>query len=149
MTKIAIPLSDRPQRSGRPRPRWIVATAIAAAIFGIATLISGGATLFGPQEVREAAGTVVQFVLWFNFLAGFAYLVGAYGLYRQERWALGAAVTIAVATAVVALAFIAYTTLGGAFNWRTPGALLLRIGFWVAVAWGLWSSRRKSAGRHA
>lgn len=149
MTKISISSSDELQGIGQPRPRWIVATAIAAAIFGLATLISGGATLFGPQEVKEAAGTVVQFVLWFNFLAGFAYLIGAYGLYRQTRWACHAAVTIAVATAVVALAFIAYTLLGGAFNWRTPGALLLRIGFWVAVAWGLWASGRRSAGRHA
>lgn len=118
-------------------PRWTSVAAIAAAVFGVATIVSGAGTLFGPQEVRAAAGAVVQFVLWFNFLAGFAYLVGAYALYRRRRWALGAAATIAGATAIVAIAFTVYTVSGGAFSWRTPGALLLRFGFWTAIAWGL------------
>jgi hypothetical protein len=110
-------------------------------VFGVATIVSGAGTLFGPQEVRAAAGAVVQFVLWFNFLAGFAYLVGAYALYRRRRWALGAAATIAGATAIVAIAFTVYTVSGGAFSWRTPGALLLRFGFWMAIAWGLFRTQ--------
>lgn len=146
MRKIlrAVPLSPnetQPVKSGM-RPRWRRAAAIAAAVFGVATIVSGAATLFGAQEVRAAAGAVVQFVLWFNFLAGFAYLAGAYALYRGRYWALGAAAAIAAATAIVAIAFTVYTVSGGAFSWRTPGALLLRFGFWMAIAWGLfWSSQ--------
>lgn len=118
-------------------PRWTRPAAIAAAVFGATTIVSGAGTLFGPQEIKAAAGAIVQFVLWFNFLAGFAYLVGAYALYRGRRWAKGAAAIIAGATAIVAIAFIVYTLAGGAFSWRTPGALLLRFGFWAAIAWGL------------
>ncbi len=120
------------------KPRWTRLAGIAAVVFGVATIASGAGTLFGPAEVKAAAGAIVYFVLWFNFLAGFAYLVGAYALYRGRPWALGAAVAIAAATALVALAFVLYTTAGGAFSWRTPGALLLRGGFWAAIAWGLW-----------
>jgi len=141
-TRSAVPSSpnDTHPVKSRMRPRWTSVAAIAAAVFGVATIVSGAGTLFGPQEVRAAAGAVVQFVLWFNFLAGFAYLVGAYALYRRRRWALGGAATIAGATAIVAIAFTVYTVSGGAFSWRTPGALLLRFGFWMAIAWGLFHS---------
>lgn len=133
----------------RGKPRWIRPVGIAAAVFGVATIVSGAAALFGPQEVKAAAGAIVSFVLWFNFLAGFAYLVGGHALYFERRWALGTAIAIAIATALVAMAFVVYTTAGGAFSWRTPGALLLRVGFWAAIAWGLWPRRTASEGRHA
>ena len=42
----------------------------AAIAFGLVTLISGGSALFGLVDM----GAVVPFVLWFNFLAGFAYV---------------------------------------------------------------------------
>ena len=44
---------------------------VAAIAFGLLTLISGGSALFGLVDM----GAVVPFVLWFNFLAGFAYVV--------------------------------------------------------------------------
>ena len=148
MQKALTPIPLTPGNNGaaelRLPPRWTRPAAIAAAVFGAATLVSGAGALFGPKEGKEAAGAVVQFVLWFNFLAGFAYLAGAYALYRGRRWAQGAAMIIAVATAIVAIAFVAYTVAGGAFSWRTPGALLLRFGFWAAIAWGLC---RRSGGR--
>lgn len=140
---------DVREPDARKRPRWIRPVGIAAAVFGVATIVSGAAALFGPQQVKAAAGAIVSFVLWFNFLAGFAYLVGAHALYFGRRWALGTAVAIAVATALVAMAFVVYTAAGGAFSWRTPGALLLRVGFWAAIAWGLWPKRTAANGRHA
>lgn len=44
--------------------------AIVAIVFGALTIISGGRALFGGVDM----GAVVPFVLWFNFLAGFAYV---------------------------------------------------------------------------
>lgn len=133
----------------RRRPRWTRPVGIAAAVFGVATIASGAGALFCPEEIKSAAGAVVYFVLWFNFLAGFAYLVGAHALYFGRRRALGTAIAIAAATSLVAVAFVVYTTAGGAFSWRTPGALLLRVGFWAAIAWGLWPRRTTPEGRHA
>ena len=48
---------------------------VAAIAFGLLTLISGGSALFGLVDM----GAVVAFVLWFNFLAGFAYVGSAAG----------------------------------------------------------------------
>ena len=53
------------------RSRWIDALAISAVIFGLLTIISGGRTLF-DAEAQQRAGNYVAFVLWFNFVAGFA-----------------------------------------------------------------------------
>ena len=40
-----------------------------------------------PGAARQAAGHYVPFVLWFNFLAGFAYIVAGVGLWMRRRWA--------------------------------------------------------------
>ncbi|GAA4135280.1 hypothetical protein ACFFTN_26610 [Aminobacter aganoensis] len=47
-----------------------IAAGVAVA-FGLATVLSGGRALFGDVDM----GAVVSFVLWFNFLAGFAYVL--------------------------------------------------------------------------
>ncbi|HEY8595579.1 MAG TPA: hypothetical protein VIL84_10080 [Devosiaceae bacterium] len=138
---------DRAQHLHAPDPRpawakWGTAISAAAAVFGGVTIVTAAATLFGPQQFRTAAGSIVYFVLWFNFLAGFAYLIAAYGLFRRLRWAGGAAAAIALATSLVALAFVVHVASGGAFSWRTPGALALRVAFWAAVAVAFWGHVR-------
>jgi MYXO-CTERM domain-containing protein len=121
---------DRP----RPRPRWLLGLAVLAGAFGIATVISGGRVLFGPEAVRAAAGQVVPFVLWFNFLAGFAYLLAAAGLWGARRWAAPLSMGIAVATALVFLALGVHVLRGGAFENRTVAAMTLRTAVWAAIA---------------
>ena len=117
-----------------PRPRWLPAVGLLAGAFGIATIVSGGRVLFGPEPVRAAAGHVVPFVLWFNFLAGFAYLAAAAGLARARRWAALLSLAIAAATALVFLAFGIHALRGGAFEPRTAAAMALRTAFWAVVA---------------
>jgi hypothetical protein len=117
-----------------PRPRWLLAVGLLAGAFGIATIVSGGRVLFGPEPVRAAAGHVVPLVLWFNFLAGFAYLAAAAGLVRARRWAALLSLAIAAATALVFLGFGAHVLRGGAFEPRTAAAMALRTAFWAAVA---------------
>jgi hypothetical protein len=69
------------------RPRWAIAVALIAVAFGIVTIIVGGKTLFGGAEQRAAADNIVPFVLWFNFVAGFAYVIAGFGLFLWKRWA--------------------------------------------------------------
>ena len=45
--------------------------AVVAVLFGLLTVFSGGRTLFGGEGARLAAGAIVPFVLWFNFIGGF------------------------------------------------------------------------------
>ena len=83
------------------RPLSHSISAVVAIVFGLATVISGGSALFGEADMAA----VVPFVLWFNFVAGFAYLLAGFGLWR-----------------------------GGAYESRTMAAMILRLGIWATIA---------------
>ncbi len=116
------------------RPRWLFPVALLAGAFGVATIVSGGRVLFGSDATRAEAGHVVPFVLWFNFLAGFAYLGAGFGIALGRRWSGMVSAGIAAATAVVFLAFGLHVLAGGAFESRTAAAMTLRLAVWVAIA---------------
>lgn len=107
---------------------------VAAIVFGLLTLKEGGEVLFGDGSARTAAGNYVPFVLWFNFLAGFAYVIAGLGLWMRKRWAMKLAMAIAGATALMFAAFGAHIVLGGAFESRTVDAMSLRTLVWIAIA---------------
>ncbi len=130
--------TTRPQRA-----IWDWMLSLLAIGFGLLTLREGGAVLFFDGAARQAAGHYVPFVLWFNFLAGFAYIVAGVGLWRRRRWAAWLALAIAVATALVFMAFGAHVLLGGAWEPRTPVAMMLRTLVWAGIATLAW---RRSAG---
>lgn len=113
--------------------RWSKTLAAVALLFGALTVVSGGQALFGDAAARAAVGQAVGFVLWFNFLAGFAYLLAGLGLWRGQAWARTLAWALAIGTALVATAFGLHVWNRGGFEARTVGALALRLGFWAAV----------------
>ena len=108
--------------------------AIAAMLFGVVTVASGGRALFGSDEVRAALGNVVPMVLWFNFLAGFAYVAAGAGLLWRTRWSTGLILGLAAATLAVFALFGLQIANGAAFEMRTVAAMTLRSTFWVVVA---------------
>jgi hypothetical protein len=114
--------------------RLIRIAAVAAAIFGVLTVITGTLALFGGAQAQAAVGNAVPFVLWFNFLAGFAYVAAAIGIWRGLRWGAWTAVALAALTAAVALVFGVHVMGGAAYEMRTVGALSLRLVFWVLVS---------------
>jgi len=116
------------------RPSILIAGAVAI-VFGVASVLSGGMALFGGVEARAAVGNAVGFVLWFNFIAGFAYVVAGAGLVMQRRWAAMSATLILAATLVVFAAFGIHVASGGAYEPRTVGAMALRSVVWAAIAW--------------
>ncbi|MFO1218272.1 MAG: hypothetical protein U1E89_07885 [Burkholderiaceae bacterium] len=127
------------------RRRWLLAASLVAVAFGLLTLKEGGTVLFGGREARAAAGQIVPFVLWFNFGAGFAYVVAGVGLWMQRRWALWLAVAIAASTALVFAAFGVHVFAGGAHETRTVIAMTLRTLVWMvlaAIAWQALALRR-------
>ena len=117
-----------------PRGIWIRLLSLFAIGFGLLTLKEGGAVLFVDGAARQAAGHYVPFVLWFNFLAGFAYVAAGAGLWRRRRWAAWLALAITLATALVFLAFGVHVALGGAWAHRTPVAMTLRTLVWLGIA---------------
>ncbi|MDO5706569.1 MAG: hypothetical protein Q4G49_16085, partial [Paracoccus sp. (in: a-proteobacteria)] len=79
-------------------------------------------------------GAVVGFVLWFNFLAGFAYIAAGIGLWRGARWAPALSVAILIATLVVFAAFGWHVLSGRPFEARTVAAMTLRSLVWAVIA---------------
>lgn len=111
-----------------------LASAVVAIAFGLLTLKEGGTVLFGGEAARAAAGHYVSFVLWFNFLAGFAYVVAGFGLWRRQAWAAWLAIVIAASTLLVFVAFLIHIGSGGDWEQRTLVAMILRSGVWLAIA---------------
>ena len=112
---------------------WIIT--IVAVLFGLLTLKSGGLVLFVDGVARQQAGDYVPFVLWFNFLAGAAYVVAGIGLWGQHRWAAWLAAAIAGSTLLVFALFGLHINDGGAYELRTVVAMSVRLILWVVIAW--------------
>lgn len=108
---------------------------IIAILFGLLTLRSGGAVLFVDGPARAAAGHYVSFVVWFNFLAGFLYVLAGIGLWLRQSWAVWLAGCILIATLTTFIFFGLYVYQGGLYEVRTIGAMSLR-----SVVWGIIAS---------
>jgi hypothetical protein len=119
------------------------ASAAVGILFGLLTLRAGGAVLFGDDAARTAAGDYVTFVVWFNFCAGFAYIVAGAGFALRQSWAVRMAFLIALATLIVFIAFGVHIAAGGAFETRTIGAMTLRSTVWLVIATIGWRILRK------
>lgn len=124
-----------------PSSIWLRVVAVAAAIFGVATLFSAGSIVLGYGSSRELAGAYVPFVVWFNLAAGILYVVAAAGIWQRSIWAAGLSMFIALATALTAIPFALLVVSGGDYEMRTVGALVFRIGFWAVVAIILFRSK--------
>lgn len=118
-----------------PARSFPLSTAAAVAvIFGALTIVSGGRALFGGADM----GAVVPYVLWFNFLAGFAYVAAGVALWRGFGWGPGLSYAIVLATGAVLLAFLWHVWQGRPYEARTMGAMLLRFVVWVGIALVAW-----------
>lgn len=114
------------------------AVSLFAAAFGLMTIKEGGAVLLGNEVALAAAGNYVPFVLWFNFVAGFAYVAAGVGLWMQTRWAALLAIALAVATTLILVAFGVHVYSGGAYENRTVIALSMRTLIWLAISAFAW-----------
>ncbi len=117
--------------------------AVAAILFGLMTIREGGAVLFVDGTDRAAAGDYVPFVLWFNFLAGFAYVVAGLGLWFRRRWAARLALGIVVATLIVFAGLGWHVAGDGAFETRTLVAMTARSTIWLLIAAISWQALKQ------
>ena len=124
---------------------WLRVAALAGGLFGLMTIRQGGAVLFGDDAARAAAGNFVPFVLWFNFLAGFAYVTAGIGLWIRRIGAVYLAFGISLATLIVFAGFGWYALTGGAYETRTVAAMTLRSTVWLVIALTGWRILRPSS----
>ena len=111
---------------------WV--TTFVAIAFGLLTIKSGGSVLFIDGIDRENAGNYVPFVLWFNFIAGFFYLLAGAGLFMQKRWGPWLSVSIATATLLVFAILGLHILNDGMYEVRTVAAMSLRSLVWLSIA---------------
>lgn len=114
--------------------------AIVAAVFGAMTLFAASSVLGGFG--RDAAGSVVSFVLWGNLVLGIAYIAAAYLLWTSSPLARPLAFAISGATVLIAVAFVVTASSGTPVEPRTGIALAFRAGFWLVI--GLLAPKRPS-----
>ncbi len=119
--------------SVQSRPNIILAAAIVAVLFGVLTIFSGGSVIFS-SSAAQAAGNYVPFVVWFNFLAGFAYVIAGIGLFQWRRWAVNLSVMIAIATLLVFAGLGFHVMQDGAFEMRTVFAMIFRSVVWITIS---------------
>lgn len=119
-------------QSKRPVGIWIIS--VIAIVFGLLTVKSGGLVLFVDGEFRQQAGHYVPFVVWFNFLAGFFYLIAGYGLWRQQHWGVWLSATLTMASILVFVIFGFYINEGGSYETRTVIAMSARCTVWSVIA---------------
>lgn len=125
---------------------WLRVVAVLGAIFGLMTIREGGAVLFFDGAARAAAGDYVPFVLWFNFLAGFVYVIAAAGLWFRRAWAARVALGVAAATLLVFAAFAFHAVSGGVYETRTVVAMTIRSAVWLVIAAVGWRALIKEQG---
>lgn len=108
--------------------------AVFALFFGIATIKEGGAVLFFNGEARLAAGHYVPFVLWFNFSAGFLYILSGIGLWFIRTWGVTLAFFIFFSTGMIFIAFGIHVWSGGPYESRTVVAMTIRTAVWAIIS---------------
>ena len=116
------------------RSLWVTAVSMFAILFGLMTLKSGGSVLF-TEAASKAAGDYVRFVVWFNFIAGFAYIAAGVGIWKLQRWAGALSAIIAISTLLVFVAFGVYVMSGGSYEMRTVVAMTFRFSLWAAISY--------------
>jgi hypothetical protein len=112
--------------------------AAVAVVFGAASVVSGGRVLFGDGAAQ--AGDIVPFVVWFNFIGGFAYIAVGAALWRRAPWAALAAAALALLTLLAFAALGGYIAAGAGFEARTVAAMSLRSLLWLSIAGLAWFS---------
>ncbi len=120
--------------STKKRILMIWPSMVIAILFGLMTIKSGSAVLFTDGDARAAAGDYVGFVLWFNFVAGFFYIIAGIGLWIKQQWATKLAIAIASLTILVFAAFGVHILMDGNYEIRTVIAMTLRSVIWIAIA---------------
>lgn len=104
--------------------RYILGSIIT--IFALITLFMSSSVLFDWFGIREKEGNYVLFIVWANFLAGFLYLISAYGFFKAKRWTLWV-MSLALLLLIIAfIELIVYIRNGNIYETKTVGAMIFR-----------------------
>ncbi len=129
------------------RPKSVLIAAVFACVFGALTVFSGGSVLFDIGPARAAAGNYIPFIAWFNFLAGWFYILAGIGLYLWQGWAVKLSMFIFMATLAAFAVLSIHIAFDGLYEMRTIGAMALRSTVWLIIAFMSRAAWNKVAGQ--
>lgn len=113
-------------------------SAVSISLFSLVTLFMSSSVIFDLFGVREKEGNYVLFVVVSNFIAGIIYLLVAYGLFTEKKWATK---LLLVAVAILFMSFVGlliHANTGGIYEHKTIIAMLSRIVITLAFAGISW-----------
>lgn len=125
------------------RPLWSWLIIFIAFVFGALTIKSGGSVIFIDGPARLAAGNYVNFVVWFNFIAGFLYIIAGFGFLLNKKWTPKLSASIAAATLLVFCAFAVHILMDGSYEMRTVIAMTLRSAIWTTFAFAAYALAKR------
>lgn len=102
-------------------------------VFGIMTIISGGRSLFTDIGL-STRGNIVPLVLWFNFIAGFFYVIAGASLFKLKPCVKRLSFVLAILNAIVLVYLVNHIYQGGLYEKKTVLAMSFRTIFWVTSA---------------
>lgn len=105
--------------------RNLVVTVLIA--FAFLTLFMSSSVLFDWFGIREKEGNYVPFIVWANFVAGFLYLISAYGIVTAKKWTVLILLSTAILLIIAGIALVFYISSGGIFEAKTLVAMVFRI----------------------
>jgi len=119
----------------------LILSAIILVAFASFTFYLSSSLIFDLFGMRAKQGNdFVPFVAWANLISSLLYLVSAYGLATQKRFATLVLSTTLVVLAITFVSYSIYINYGGAHLEQTFGALIFRMGVTVvftAISYGL------------
>lgn len=103
-------------------------------IFGAMTILAGGRSLFTEVGIATR-GNIVPLVLWFNFIAGFFYLLaGVAVILKKQSLIKIVSSSLAVLSVIVLLYLLNHINGGGLYEVKTLIAMSFRASFWGIFA---------------
>lgn len=97
------------------------------------TLKEGGSVVFNIGNARVVNGNFVPFVVWFNFLSGFIYLLASWGLYKRKEWTKKLGISMIILILCVFIFFVIHIASGGLYEKRTVYAMIFRTLTWMFI----------------
>ena len=116
----------------------VIISATVLSLFALLTLFMSGSVIFDLFGIRENEGNYVLFIVVTNFVAGFLYLLSAYGMFTTKPWAFRLLLIITGMLIVVFLGLMIHINLGGIYEAQTIKAMIFRISLtavFAGIAW--------------
>lgn len=113
-------------------------SAIILTLFALLTLFMSGSVIFDLFGIREKEGNYVLFIVVANFIAGFLYLLSAYGMLTAKPWAFRLLLIITGMLIIAFLGLLIHVNQGGNHETKTIKAMIFRISLsavFVGIAW--------------